>query len=149
MLHLVVEADDCLRVDEFLGHYQVEARDLVERILTLFSVQATDLVVQTRQADVRGAVQAASRSASTPRILTQAASLPTPRSFVRAIEESREELLAVADGNDSFSKAVVLIDKVDLLVDAQAWTRPNVHLVPRVRRQMRQAQAPRTRHVQL
>lgn len=64
------------------------------------------------------------------------------------IQQPRQEVLPVADRNYSFCQAVVFIDEVDLLIYAQAWTSPDVHLVPLMRRQMSTLQAPRTRRVQ-
>ena len=45
MLHLLVEADDRLRVNELFGHHEVETCDFVELIEALFAVQAANAVV--------------------------------------------------------------------------------------------------------
>lgn len=60
MPHLIVEANDCLRIYELLRHHKIESSDLIELVLSLFPVQAANLVVQARQTDVRGAVQTTS-----------------------------------------------------------------------------------------
>lgn len=45
VLHLLVEADDRLRVNELFGHHEVETCDFVELIEALFAVQAANAVV--------------------------------------------------------------------------------------------------------
>lgn len=147
--HLVVEADDGLRVDQLLGHYQVEASDLVEFILTLLPVQAAHLVVEAWQPHVRGVVQTAPGFATTLRISARGASASVVERIAWPIEESREEILSVAHGDDALSQTIVLVNKVQLLVYAQARTCPDVHLIPGVRCQMCELQAPRALHVQL
>ena len=80
-----------------------------------------------------------------------AATLPPTvvETFVWSIQQPGEEVLAVAHRDDALRKAVILIDKVDLLVDAEPGSRPNVHFVSVMWRQVSQAHASRTRHVDL
>lgn len=52
---------------------------------------------------------------------------------MRAIKKPGQEVLPVAYGDDTLGEAVVFVDEVNLLVDAQARTGADVDLVPLVR----------------
>lgn len=67
MSHLVIETNNCLGIDQLFGHYEVEARDLIELLLPLLAVQAANFVVKAGQPHVGSVVQAAPRFSSTLR----------------------------------------------------------------------------------
>lgn len=149
MPHLIVEANDCLRIYEFLRHHKIESSDLIELVLSLFPVQAANLVVQARQTDVRGAVQTTSWFACASGVSTQTSSLLVPCTSVWTVEKPREEGLSIADGDNPLCETVIFIDKVDLLINTKPRSSSHIDLVPRVRRQVSKAHAPWTRHVHL
>ena len=50
--HLLIEADDCLCVNQLLGHDQVESGDLVELVPSLLAIETSNFVVKSWQTDV-------------------------------------------------------------------------------------------------
>lgn len=52
MSHLLIEADDCLCVNQLLGHDQVESGDLIELVPSLLAIETSDFVIKSWQTDV-------------------------------------------------------------------------------------------------
>lgn len=117
MSHLLIEADDCLCVNQLLGHDQVESGDLIELMPSLLAIETSDLVIKTWQTDVRGVVQVGLRFAVARLASSKAISVPSVwSSSTWPIKQARQELLSITHLNDSLGQAIILIDEVYLLI---------------------------------
>ena len=63
--HLIIKTNDSFRVDQFLGHHQVEPSDLIEFIQAALAVQTADFVLEAGQPNIGVVVQTRPRFTST------------------------------------------------------------------------------------
>lgn len=67
---------------------------------------------------------------STMRITALTASSTVIEDVSGTIKQAGQEVLPISDSDNSLGQTVILIDKIDFLINTKAWTRPHINLIP-------------------
>jgi len=46
------------------------------------------------------------------------------------IKQAGQEVLPISDSDNSLGQTVILIDKINFLINTEAWPRPHINLIP-------------------